>query len=462
MTYSNTVIVTIAIVIFLFIFALLLIWVAWPKQTNTTPPPTTLLTVSGFNQSCSTLIPCATGLTCQGGICKRDLGGSCTTLNDCTTAANACVNGVCSVIQTSGLNGPAPCGTGLAPNNNNICKGLVNFPCTINSDCLSGTCNGGACTSLAQAGQACSSNDNCASNLYCSLNYCQQIGNTTGQLGATCNFPAPPCNSGLQCVTNVCIVDQNPNAVEKVEHNISKILDNLEKREKLLTDLEVKTRRVEELEREVAKDNNNSSRNRLNNNNNNKLNQNNNGNKTKLSQNNNKLNQNNINGINNNNMDIPPPTRTEIQYTLDNNGKYTIKKYNSNHYWTDLHIDLEHEINSFIKYDGLFYILTNSSEIYVCQHNQTYLVYSDNECLTDLKVTLNNEIIVKKNNQYFRMEVEEDGTLTMKLIYHSNKFNDLTFSDQHLTFNDTKLVGIYNYNLTCVDRSNEIYMICNR
>lgn len=191
------------IIFFLIIIGLLLLWLVFPKSTPDLSRVSTAQTLAGLNQPCNNLFSCQNPLVCES-ICKEPLGGPCSSLADCVSAANACQNRICAIVEPNGLNQPPPCQNNLAVNSANVCKGLANYPCAENSDCLSGSCQSENCSILKQPGQECFLNENCDVGSYCSLGICQNIGIVTGGINAVCNIPDIPCDNNLQCVSNIC------------------------------------------------------------------------------------------------------------------------------------------------------------------------------------------------------------------------------------------------------------------
>ena len=198
------------LILFLFIIiaviTIVVLWVIWPDITGETQAPPPIALQAGFLDACNNVLQCGSGLTCEEGVCKRNIGGNCRILFDCVDDATACENGRCEIVDTGALNQPpnsdGSCENGLAVNSSGICKGEEGFSCSANGSCLSGECQGNACTAQKDAGLACSSNDNCSENLVCSKGFCQSINITTGTEGAYCQ-PAP-CNTGLSCINGFC------------------------------------------------------------------------------------------------------------------------------------------------------------------------------------------------------------------------------------------------------------------
>jgi len=174
-------------------------------MTNAAPPPLPLKGSAGFLDPCNTVVQCGSGLTCQDGQCKRNIGQNCRKLSDCVLAANVCLNGTCQNVSTGELNDPPPCNQGLAPNSLNLCKGLEGFSCRNGDDCLSGLCDGSTntCTALRGPALSCFNSENCQEDLNCSAGFCQSTA-STGEENASCytnpTSEQASCNSGLTCV----------------------------------------------------------------------------------------------------------------------------------------------------------------------------------------------------------------------------------------------------------------------
>lgn len=204
---------TIWLIIFIFIIiaviAIIVLWVIWPAVTNTNTNTFGNQTTAGFLAPCNATLQCNTGMTCEEGICLRNIGQNCRVLADCVDEANICKDGTCQTTSTGGLNEQPPCGTNLEVNSVGVCKGIQNFPCLIDGDCLSSICNNGLCTDLRGRGFSCNNNDNCADGRTCSEGYCQSPNIQTGTNGAYCG-PEPEqsgCNSGLTCINGICQVN---------------------------------------------------------------------------------------------------------------------------------------------------------------------------------------------------------------------------------------------------------------
>ena len=208
----------IAIIIIIVVIIIgLIIWFIYDYIRNRNSP-------GDLNDPCNTRAsqPCQDGLTCSGatGICKSDIGSSCTTLSDCISTATSCgipsgstsTNKVC-IGSSGGLNQPCP--TGICNNGltcyNNYCKSNPGNACKNSSDCLSGTCNNNICSAgTLTVGSACGTPGNtCMSGLFCSNGFCQFNGFTGGSTGAYCvnsGLTGLSCNNDLQCRYSVCVI----------------------------------------------------------------------------------------------------------------------------------------------------------------------------------------------------------------------------------------------------------------
>lgn len=211
----NAVVVSIAgiaIIGLILVFIFVIIW-AW-LAGRTKDPSTEIVPLSspvGLLYQCRDYT-CQTGSSCdaQAGVCKLNLGQACTKASDCLVGAYC--SGVCVNTEPGanggGPNSPCPCGptmqcvvgTGSAT----ICKLIQGQTCQNGTDCLSGKCSGGKCTSGLSNGSSCSQSYECVSD-NCSLGYCQASGTTTGHAGAVCASGGAPCNAGFSCVDGVCI-----------------------------------------------------------------------------------------------------------------------------------------------------------------------------------------------------------------------------------------------------------------
>ncbi len=191
-----------------------LIWFFWPRATksDTEPDPTRK---AGFNDPCNSVIQCSEDLTCQAGICKRNIGEPCSKISDCVSQATSCskgiantqattsAEGVCRQGPVGGLNQDPPCEEGLVVGVNGKCKTDVGGTCSQDSDCVSNVCTTDICQPLKDEGEACEPGQ-CTQGLTCSKGFCQKDGIMTGQQGALCvqdgNIADPLCDPGFVCV----------------------------------------------------------------------------------------------------------------------------------------------------------------------------------------------------------------------------------------------------------------------
>ncbi len=158
--------------------------------------------LSGYianGSACTSNDQCASGNCFEGKVCRAPnwggtskiaVGGVCSKDGDCTS--NHCVAGVCNKAGDSEVhtkNGDA---------------------CTSNDQCASGNCyegrvcrtrswNGGA---KLENGDACTSDSQCSSNL-CSDNICIASGGSSASLTAKAEN-GDPCNSNLDCASGYC------------------------------------------------------------------------------------------------------------------------------------------------------------------------------------------------------------------------------------------------------------------
>ncbi len=204
---ADTLVYFIIVLFFIFTVILILAWVFLPqtfKGTTEKPKQQPSTGPAGFLEPCSTVIECDTGLTCDSNICKKDLGGTCETLSDCSSEANSCIGGICLVAGTGDVNEPPPCMEGLTPDDNNICKFILGQTCEINSECLSFVCDDNICKEPLKLGDKCLP-EQCGNQLHCSLGFCQSDNIETGETGAFCKGfniqgDLPRCNTDNLCV----------------------------------------------------------------------------------------------------------------------------------------------------------------------------------------------------------------------------------------------------------------------
>ncbi len=89
--------------------------------------------LGGIGNNCTTDADCESSLACQNMVCKSKLGETCETVSDCVMEANVCLNNMCAE-KEGGLNDPCPCAEGLECHND-ICKVPVGNACNIDNDC---------------------------------------------------------------------------------------------------------------------------------------------------------------------------------------------------------------------------------------------------------------------------------------------------------------------------------------
>lgn len=88
-----------------------------------------------IGKSCTIDTDCLHGLSCEQNICKSQLDGPCSGINDCVSSATSCFKNRCVGTPLGNVGDPAPCNTGLVPEYN-ICKVMVNGACNGNGDCV--------------------------------------------------------------------------------------------------------------------------------------------------------------------------------------------------------------------------------------------------------------------------------------------------------------------------------------
>lgn len=161
---------------------------------------------------------CATGLECDGNSfsCKFGPGLSCLNATECVTGLIC--SGRCATGATGGLNNLCPCDAGFICTSEidgfTRCKGGAGIHCLLDSDCASGFCDGGRCTSGSPNAFPCTTNASCGTR-NCSKGFCQNPGVVTGVLGAACagscvGYTGAVCNSTVTApLTCECIGGTN-------------------------------------------------------------------------------------------------------------------------------------------------------------------------------------------------------------------------------------------------------------
>lgn len=217
MTSLNPYII-IVIIIFIVSFVLILSWSIIIKE----PPrfgTTTQLTTVGYGMRCTENPPkeqstnpeeyipgrCDEGLTCvfffpddEVGTCRKSIGSECNSIVECVPEAKYCFDGICSLTSFGGVNQLPPCLVPLV-NVNGVCKIAEGGSCTSSNQCSTNHCvavnpnipNVRVCTEPKLNGETCALNQDCLSN-FCDLSsgtgICQQPGQQTGLIGATCIY----------------------------------------------------------------------------------------------------------------------------------------------------------------------------------------------------------------------------------------------------------------------------------
>lgn len=95
---------------------------------------------------CLADVDCRQNQVCVAGDCYSGTGGPCQEDQDCVNRADVCVEGICTPVR-NGLNQPCPCQAGyICEPATNLCKGLENVVCQVNTDCLEHLiCRNGRC-----------------------------------------------------------------------------------------------------------------------------------------------------------------------------------------------------------------------------------------------------------------------------------------------------------------------------
>jgi len=162
-----------------------------------------------FGAACDVDHKCAAGLVCET-TCKKGIGQSCTSLSDCVSTATTCTinssgQNVCKTGPVGGLDENCPCDSGLLCNTDGLCKRQVGSSCTADSDCITNQCNDGVCGHGSGLGEQCQTTADCDLELQCSNGICQEDGVETGEQGSYCNSTCQ-CNGNLTCIDNRCAV----------------------------------------------------------------------------------------------------------------------------------------------------------------------------------------------------------------------------------------------------------------
>jgi len=158
------------------------------------------------NNTCATSATCCSTETCNGGVCCKAVGISCSSNSQC--CGGYCNGGTCTTPLSGACSASTQCKSGNCTNG--VCCTTPGSSCAQNSDCCGGSCAGNACC-LNQGG-ACTSNGQCCSNNctngICSVMNPQELllANMLFDL-ASCITPdvAPPCvpvscnAQGLDC-----------------------------------------------------------------------------------------------------------------------------------------------------------------------------------------------------------------------------------------------------------------------
>lgn len=168
------------------------------------PQPTS----SGYlNYSCASDSDCNYG-SCDNllKVCKISDGNGCSSNYDCLN--DSYCSGVCiprtnpPTTITGIVGGYCPCFYNNQSCVDGVCKSTT--VCNYNSDCVTGVCNFGTCSTLLSNGQYCSIDNECYSG-NCSMGTCQQVNVTTGRIGSACNNETQ-CNDLLLCNNGFCTI----------------------------------------------------------------------------------------------------------------------------------------------------------------------------------------------------------------------------------------------------------------
>lgn len=176
----------------------------WPRRPAVATEPA----IVDYQQYCSADNPCPSGYICEQW-CRKAIGQRCNSVYECESAANVC-SGTCQFTTAIGtLGNSCPCNDGslrctvIDSQGTAKCLRPPGFPCTANSDCSTGICDGVLCANGRDLGEACSTNLECDSG-NCSQGVCQLPGITTGAIGAYCDTSVLCSGSAAVCQLNRC------------------------------------------------------------------------------------------------------------------------------------------------------------------------------------------------------------------------------------------------------------------
>lgn len=187
-------IVVVIVVIVVVIVAGVLLYLYVFKAKSTTTTSSTSTTTANMGQSC-TATPCAVGLTCDLGVCKQQIGGSCGASGELCPSAALCV--------------------ARTDDNTGKCRSATFGGCTTTLDCAASGPNGNVCVSgICQIDPSCTTNDECgtvdALGVFqttggCIAGTCTDL--TALDLGSSCNpsigdFCYPP----MSCTNGTCVL----------------------------------------------------------------------------------------------------------------------------------------------------------------------------------------------------------------------------------------------------------------
>lgn len=176
----------------------------WPRRPMVATEPS----IVEYQQYCSVDQPCPTGYVCEQW-CRKAIGQRCSSLYECSSAANVC-SGTCQNTTAIGtLGNSCPCGDSslrcivIDAQGTAACLRPPGFSCTVGSECSTGICDGVLCANGRSLGEPCSTNLQCDSG-NCSQSVCQLPGLTTGAIGAYCDNSTSCSGGSSVCQLNRC------------------------------------------------------------------------------------------------------------------------------------------------------------------------------------------------------------------------------------------------------------------
>lgn len=233
---QQSTIILIVVVVIVIIIAIVGIAIFIYHQNH--PPVTNNVQL---NQPCSSTQICASGLTCQNGTCKANIGSVCTMKSDCVNSATSCLDGKCSQASFSQAGqtctSTANCQIGLQCING-LCLAPLKGQCLNHSDCKHGhfcndnkecqknlakindSCltdmdcqNGLNCDKTLKVckSQLCQTDNDCNHNHHCYKGSCQLLGGAADDC---------PCGEGFTCDKKGKLYDRDRKLILSVEPNI--------------------------------------------------------------------------------------------------------------------------------------------------------------------------------------------------------------------------------------------------